>query len=88
MAPGQQSINQRVSNHPFYKNNVRKDKAWHLIAVVLGVEGEYIRLGLSRDLVISREYGWLARQRCAAVTRPVESPGHSWPISVFFLISS
>ena len=43
MAPGQQSINQRVSNHPFYKNNVRKDKAWHLIAVVLGVEGEYIR---------------------------------------------
>ena len=29
-------------------------------------------LGLSRDLVISREYGWLARQRYAAVTRPVE----------------
>jgi hypothetical protein len=31
-------------------------------------------LGLSRDLVISREYwlaGWLARQRYAAVTRPV-----------------
>ena len=27
----------------FYKDNVRKDKAWHLIAVVLGVEGEYIR---------------------------------------------
>ena len=53
MAPGQQSINQRVSNHPFYKNNVRKDKAWHLIAVVLGVEGEYIRFRIiagSRDL--------------------------------------
>ena len=32
-----------VPNHPFYKDNVRKDKAWHLIAVVLGVEGEYIR---------------------------------------------
>ena len=30
-------------NHPFYKDNVRKDKAWHLIAVVSGVEGEYIR---------------------------------------------
>ena len=30
-------------NHPFYKDNVRKDKAWHLIAVVLGVEGKYIR---------------------------------------------
>ena len=30
-------------NHPFYKDNVRKDKAWHLIAVVLGVEGEYTR---------------------------------------------
>ena len=29
--------------HPFYKDNVRKDKAWHLIAVVLGVESEYIR---------------------------------------------
>ena len=29
--------------HPFYKDNVRKDKARHLIAVVLGVEGEYIR---------------------------------------------
>ena len=29
--------------HPFYKDNGRKDKAWHLIAVVLGVEGEYIR---------------------------------------------
>ena len=29
-------------------------------------------LGLSRDLVISREYGWLARQRYAAITRPVE----------------
>ena len=26
----------------------------------------------SRDLVISREYGWLERQRCAAITRPVE----------------
>ena len=25
---------------PFYKDNVRKDKAWHLIAVGLGVEGE------------------------------------------------
>ena len=32
-----------VTNHPFYKVNVRKYKAWHLIAVVLGVEGEYIR---------------------------------------------
>ena len=32
-----------VPNHPFYKGNGRKDKAWHLIAVVLGVEGEYIR---------------------------------------------
>ena len=31
-----------VPNHPF-KDNSRKDKAWHLIAVVLGVEGEYIR---------------------------------------------
>ena len=29
--------------HPFYKDNVRKDKVWHLIAVVLGMEGEYIR---------------------------------------------
>ena len=29
-------------------------------------------LGLSRDLVISREYGWLARQRYA-VTRPLGS---------------
>ena len=28
-------------NRPFYKDNVRKDKACHLIAVVLGVEGEY-----------------------------------------------
>ena len=32
-----------VPNHPFYKGNGRKDKAWHLIAVVLGVEVEYIR---------------------------------------------
>ena len=32
-----------VPNHPFYKDNGRKDKAWHLIAVVLGGEGEYIR---------------------------------------------
>ena len=31
-----------VPNHTFYDNG-RKDKAWHLIAVVLGVEGEYIR---------------------------------------------
>jgi hypothetical protein len=30
-------------NHNFYKDNVRKDKSWHLIAVVLGVEDEYIR---------------------------------------------
>ena len=30
-------------NHPFYKGNVRKDKACHLIALDLGVEGEYIR---------------------------------------------
>ena len=30
-------------NHPFYMDNVREDKAWHLIAVVLGVKGEYIR---------------------------------------------
>lgn len=27
--------------HPFYKDNLRKDKAWHSIAVVLGVDGEY-----------------------------------------------
>ena len=26
--------------HPFYKDNVRKDKARHLIAVGLGVEGK------------------------------------------------
>ena len=32
-----------VPNHHFYKGNGRKDKAWHLIAVVLGVEVEYIR---------------------------------------------
>ena len=32
-----------VPNHPFYKGNGRKDKAWHLIAVVLGLEVEYIR---------------------------------------------
>ena len=32
-----------VPNHPFYKGNGRKDKVWHLIAVVLGVEVEYIR---------------------------------------------
>ena len=32
-----------VPNHPFYKENVRQDEAWHLIAIVLGVEGEYIR---------------------------------------------
>ena len=63
------------NKHPFYKDNGRKVKARHLIAVVLGVEGEYIRFRIiagSRDLAISREYGWLARQRCAAVTRPVE----------------
>ena len=30
-------------NHPFYKDNRRKDEAWHLITVVLGVGGEYIR---------------------------------------------
>ena len=30
-----------VPNHPFYKENV--DKAWHLIAIVLEEEGEYIR---------------------------------------------
>ena len=44
----------------FYKGIGRKDKAWHLIAVALGVEVEYIRFRISRDLVISREYGWLA----------------------------
>lgn len=27
--------------HPFYRDNGRKDKAWHLIAGVLGVDGEY-----------------------------------------------
>ena len=32
-----------IPNHPFYKGNGRKDKTWHLIAVVVGVEGEYIR---------------------------------------------
>ena len=32
-----------VPNHPFNKGNGLKDKAWHLIAVVLGVEVEYIR---------------------------------------------
>ena len=32
-----------VPNHHFYKGNGRKVKAWHLIAVVLGVEVEYIR---------------------------------------------
>ena len=32
-----------VPNHPFYKDKGRKDKVWHLIAVVLGLEGEYIR---------------------------------------------
>ena len=32
-----------VPNHSFYNDNGWKDKAWHLIAVVLGVEGEYIR---------------------------------------------
>ena len=32
-----------VPNNLFYKDNGRKDKAWHFIAVVLGVEGEYIR---------------------------------------------
>ena len=32
-----------VPNPPFYKENVRKDKAWCLITIVLGVEGEYIR---------------------------------------------
>ena len=29
------------TNHPFYKDNGRKDKAWHLIAAILGVDGEY-----------------------------------------------
>ena len=32
-----------VPNHHFHKGNGRKFKAWHLIAVVLGVEVEYIR---------------------------------------------
>ena len=32
-----------VPNHHFYKENVRKEKAWYLIAIDLGVEGEYIR---------------------------------------------
>ena len=31
-----------VPNHPSFFF-VRKEKAWHLIAVVSGVEGEYIR---------------------------------------------
>ena len=64
MAPGQQSINQRVSNHPFYQNNVRKDKAWHLIAVVLGVEGEYIRF---RIIAWSRDLAWIRLARKAAL---------------------
>ena len=27
--------------HHFYKDNIRKDKAWCLVAGVYGVEGEY-----------------------------------------------
>ena len=30
-----------VPNHPFYKDNGRKDKVWNLIGVVLGMDGEY-----------------------------------------------
>lgn len=29
------------TTNPFYKDNSKKDKAWSLIAQVLGVEGEY-----------------------------------------------
>ncbi|XP_056431336.1 transcription factor Adf-1-like [Gadus chalcogrammus] len=28
------------TNHPFYKDNGRKEKAWHLIAAVLGVDAD------------------------------------------------
>ena len=39
----QHKIIHEINHHLFHKkDNVKKDKAWHLIAVVLGVEGEYI----------------------------------------------
>ena len=41
-------------NHPFYKDNVRKDKDWHLIAVGLGVEGEKICLFVCSRILMHR----------------------------------
>jgi hypothetical protein len=39
---------------PFYKDNVRKDKALHLIAVGLGVEGEKICLFVCSRILMHR----------------------------------
>jgi len=42
-----------------------------LYTVYGGILRACVRSGLSLDLAISREYGWFASQRFAAVTRPV-----------------
>ena len=41
-------------NHPFYKDNVRKDKAWHLIAVGLGLDGEKMCLIVCSRILMHR----------------------------------
>ena len=58
---------------PFYKDNIRKDKAWHLIVVVLGVEGENIRF---RIITWSRDLAWIRLARKAALRR--YAPAGEW----------